>query len=637
MPKSSNYKLNLILTPSNALIDSKIYSSSNPSVATVTNDGMVTGISEGHALITVDVNGTHKKTIDVYVGNYDKPEIIVSPDSIDFNTNEVIIKVGSKDKINYTITPNNINYKGLHWESSDKSIVTVDNNGVIKGISVGEAIVSLSSINGKRADINIKVLSNTVEINDITLTRDTIDMKAGTTDSIVAKISPTNATNKNLSFTSSNNEIVSISVNSDGNSAYIMALKEGTAVITITGGNIEKKVTVNVKGDNSNTQNDTSDNINKTIQVKSNRNNLSTTYEGVKNIGVYGTTSINITLREGVSKIKYCINKAKANVSCTPNINMYTSSEISIPSGDIYVLRIKKYDKDGNEIASTSSNYVDNVLNFFINTTSKEEVKLKQYEITGAYYNSLYSKANPLKINESVNIKVLDNSRHLLVCYTTNTECTPNIKVNSSYKITLNKAGIWRIFIVEYDTNNKKLCNQEVYYAYVIPNEDKPSNTSTNNNYQSTTSVKVKASKLSINNNSVVGKYLSVLVESENKFSEVRFCYKKVNKGSNEICDLDTKSQSIALHSGLEFLNLQEENKTFYGKYLETNSKTLLFDIKALDEIYKASDTNKDIILSFAIGSKQNNKMIYTNPIRVRINMTKKVGIDSYWNSSFIK
>ena len=638
MPINGEYQLNIILTPANAFVDSKIFSSSNPEVATVSLNGMVKGIKEGHTLITVDVNNIFKKSIDVYVGsNYTKSEIIASPDSITFNTNTMTIKVGNSEKINYTLTPN-INYSHLTWESSNSNVVSVSQNGIIKGVSVGSAIVSLFSINGKRDDINIEVVNNTIEINDIKLTENTINMKAGDRETIVPIIMPSNATNKNLSYESSNSNIVSVSVNPNGQSAIVSALSEGNATITINGGNIEKKINVTVTGNNVTPPDDPSQNDDKTIKVSSNKNNLATTYDAVKNIGVSGTTTITITLGNGVSKIKYCLNRNDAGASCTPNILMYSSSSITVPSGSIYALKIKKYDLNNNEITSTSSNYQNGMLNYYINTGVTEEIKTKQYEITGAYFNTAYSKAYPLNVNDSVNIKLLDTTRHLLICYTTNTSCTPNITVTNNYKMTLNKMGIWRIIVVEYDKNNKKIGNTETYYAYVKVDEDEINNSSTNNNYQNTTSqVKVRASRIGINNMPSIGKYLVVFVESENKFSEVRFCYNVVNKGSTEVCNLDTTSASVLKHDGTDFFHPIEKMKTYYGTYSETNTKSFMFDLDGLDELYKNGDTSKDVIISFAIGAKQNNKTIYSNPIRVRMNMTKKVGIDSYWNSSFIK
>ena len=634
MPVNSDYRLNLILVPTNSRIDSKVFESSDPTVVTVNNDGLVKAHKEGHSVISVDVNNTYKKTIDVYVGNYSKAGIVVSPDVISFNGNSLVIKVGTTTRVNYTLSPNNISYQGLTWTSSNPKVVTVDSGGVIKGISVGTATISLSSRNGKRDDIVVEVKSDIVDITDISLKNDSITMDAGSTAAIVPTILPNNATNKNLGFVSSNNAIVSVSINSDGESATISALSEGEAVITINGGTVEKKVKVTVKGINNNAQDDTNEDVLNTIKVTSDKNNLAKTYDEVKKIGVSGATTVTITLRDGVSKIKYCLNKNDASSPCIPNIYMYSTGTVPIPSGGIYALRIKKYDKDNKEISSTSSNYIDGVLNYYINTIGNDET-IKQYEITKAYYNTTYARANPITLNDSVTVKLIDNTRHLLICYTTSETCTPNINVTSSYKMVLNKTGMWRIYIIEYDLNNNKIGNTETFYTYVKDNE--ATNTNTNNDYQNTTSsIKVKASKLTINNNSSIGKYLSVNIESDIKFSEVRFCYRVVNKGTTATCNLNTTS-SVPVHDGSSFFHPQEALKTYYGTIDATLSKVLLFDIDGLDDLYKNNDTNKDVILSLAIGSKMNNSMIYSNPISIRMNMTKKEGINSFWSSTFIR
>ena len=536
MPVNSEYQLGLILNPTDAYISSKNYNSANSNVASVSSDGLVKSLSEGHTTITVQVNEKFIKTIDVYVSNsYKKSEIVLSPNSISFGTNTFSIKVGSSQKLNYTIAPTNIDYSKLVWESSNPNIVTVDNDGNIKGISVGNAIVSLSSLNGKKASINIEVVSNIVEVSDISISTDTFNMKAGDNIVITPVVSPIDATNKTLGFVSSDSEVAFVSIDTNSQSATISALKAGTAVITVSSGRIEKKINVTVTG----TLPQDSD-LPTTIKVRSDKDNLANTYEGVKDKAVSGETKVTITLRDGVAKVKYCVNKY-GSASCTPNIDMYITDTVLIPSGGIYVLRVKKYDYQDKEIKSSSVNYINGVLNYYINTSSKEE-----------------------KIN-----------------------------------------------------NN--------------------SNNTNDNSYQTNTIVDVKASKLAINSQKAVGKFLAVDVESTSKFSVVRFCYSIVNKNSTDICSLDITSTSVLAHDGTTHLHPKEALKTYFGSLTATYKKTLWFDIDGLDSVYNKGDTNSDILLSFAIGTYKNGKVVFSNPIKVRMNMTKKVGIDSYWSSKFIK
>ena len=469
MPVNSSYQLNPILCPANAFVTEKVYSSSDKSIVTVTDDGMVSAVREGHTTINLTVNNKFKKSINVHVGNYPNAGIIVNPESIILSVKSMKIKVETMTKLSYTVTPNNIDQRLLTWSTSDSSVVTVDNNGNIKGIKAGIATVGISSYNGIKDTIDIEVMDNFIEISNILLPNDEISMNAGETDTIVPVILPNNASNKVLEYASSNNEIVSVSLNSDGQTATISALSEGTAIITVKGGSVEGKVTINVKGtNNSNTEDEGNESLPTTIKVRSDKNNLAKTLEDAKKISVEGISTVSVILRDGVYKVKYCLNKIDATSPCTPNIDMYSSFPVTIPSGNIFVLRIKKYDANNNEISSTSPNYIDKVLNYYINTNeNKEEIKVKQYEITGAYFNTTYSKTYPLNINESVNIRLLDNKRYLLVCYTNSSSCTPNIKVTSNYSMKLDNKGTWRVIVEEYDTNNNKLGNKEVYFAYV--------------------------------------------------------------------------------------------------------------------------------------------------------------------------
>lgn len=536
MPLNSEYQLSLILNPTDAYVSSKEYRSSDPKIASVSSDGLVKSISEGHTTITVKVNEIFTETIDVYVNkSFNRNEIIVSPNSIAFGTNSFSIKVGNSQKLNYTIAPTTIDYSKLVWESSNPSVVTVDDNGNIKGISIGSAVVSLSSINGKKASINIEVMSDIVEVSDINVTTDTFNMNAGETVVITPVVSPADATNKTLGFISSNSEIAFVTIDNTGQSATISALKAGTAIITISSGRVEKKVTVNVTGELP-----PESNLPTTIKVRSDKDNLANTYEGVKDKGIEGQSIVTITLRDGVARVKYCLNKYGAT-PCTPNIDMYTTGTVQIPSGGIYVLRVKKYDYQDKEIESSSVNYINGVLNYYINTSSKNEI-----------------------IN--------------------------NNTINTS-----------------------------------------------DNNYQVNTTVDVKASNLTINSQSAVGKFLAVDIESTSKFSVVRFCYNIVNKNSMDICDLDIASTSALAQDGTTHLHPKEVFKTYYGTFASTNKKTLWFDLDGLEAVYNSGDTNSDVLLSFAIGTSKNNKIVFSNPIKVRMNMTKKVGIDSYWSSKFIK
>ena len=630
MPVGSEYKLNLELTPANALVSEKVFTSNDESVATVSQDGTITARRTGNARIVATVNGQYKVTKDVYVGNeYSKAELLISPTSLSFSTDTRKVKIGSTEKLSYSITPSNADRSKLTWSSSEPSIVSVNQSGEITAKSEGETTITVTSFNGKRADIIVSVYQEIVPVTDIVVTSSTINMDAGKTLTINPVVRPTNASNQGLSYSSVDPSIVSVSVSGIGDSATLSALKKGETTVIISSGKIEKRITVKVTGNGNNSEiNEDGNDLPTTIKVRSNKNNLAKSYDEVKEIPVSGDTDVSVALSVGVGKIKYCYSKYEDSL-CKPDQEKYSDGIITIPSGDIYVLRIIKYDYNDNEISSSSPNYVNGVLYYYINTKSVS----KLYTVSGAYSSATLATAYPSKVGNKVTIKVNNASRYLNVCYATNTTCMPNTRVSDTYTITIEKEGTTRIYINEYDVNNSKVGNTEIYYVYVKPtSEDNTSNTG-NDTITINTGSNVRVYGLGVYTKTLVGKFLSATVNSEVDFNTVRFCYKVVNKGAYGTCNLDLTSNSVPVHNGGSYFHPQEENKTYYGTVTSTKIRELVFDIDGLDNLYDSSDTNKDVILEFAVKSSQG----FTNPIKVRINMVKREGTSSTWNSTFIR
>ncbi len=622
IPLGKDYKLNLVLTPANALINERMYISSDDNVVTVSQDGLIKAHHVGHARVIATVNNKYKTTKDVYVGNeYQNAELVINPTSLSFDMDTRKVKVGTVEKLNYSITPTNADRTKLTWTSNEPTIVSVNQKGEITAKSEGETTVSVTSMNGQRADIIVEVYQEIIPVSDIIVTSSDIKMEAGKTLSISPIVKPSNASNQGLSYSSLDPSIVSVSANGLGNTATLSALKKGNTTIIISSGNIEKRIKVRVTGNGNNSQVDEdTGHLPTTIRVRSNKNNLAKTYDEVKNIPVDGSTTVSVELSVGVGKIKYCINKY-GDSPCTVNQEIYSDGTITIPNGAIYVLRIIKYDYNNKEISSNSINYVNGVLHYYINTKSIT----KLYTVTGAYDSSALATLSPSKIGDKVYIKVDDSSRYLNICSATNTTCIPNTRVTSSYTVNIDKTGTTRIYVNEYDNNNNKVGNTEVYYIYV--NDDSKSKTINNGGSN------IEFSNLRVYTKELIGKYLSVDVKSDLSFSTARFCYKTVNKGANDTCNLDLTSSSVLSHNGQSYFHPTTDNKTYYATFSSTDKKTLWFDIDGLDNLYDNSDTNKDVIFEFAVKTAKG----FTPPIRIRINMSQRIGVDSYWNSNFIK
>ena len=113
------------------------WSTNNPTVATVTSDGVITGVGPGNATVTVfsaSVNSVYTE-IPVYV-----PDVKMT--SIVFGSKTLSLKTGGSTTVSYEIYPTNAVNKTLTWESSDPTVAYVDSTGCIYGISEGVAVIT---------------------------------------------------------------------------------------------------------------------------------------------------------------------------------------------------------------------------------------------------------------------------------------------------------------------------------------------------------------------------------------------------------------------------------------------------------------------------------------------------------------
>ena len=150
---------------------------------------------------------------------------------ISLDKTSITMDVGKVNKLVATINPVNATNKVVTWSSSDIKVATVDALGNIEGKNEGITIITAKSSNGKMATCKVEVKSSIIAVTGILLDKTALSLTKGDTATLVATINPTNATNKNITWSSSNDNIVSVS---NGN---ITAKNEGTATITATSSN----------------------------------------------------------------------------------------------------------------------------------------------------------------------------------------------------------------------------------------------------------------------------------------------------------------------------------------------------------------------------------------------------------------
>ena len=169
--------------------------------------------------------------------------------SLSLNGN-VTIPVNDAQLLTPTFIPANPTIKQLSWSSSNPTVATVDNNGMVTTIKKGTAIITATTIDGSNisASCEIKVIDKLV--NSISVTPMSITIEQYATAYLSCTVMPTDAVNKSVVWFVENPEIVALKENGDGTVA-VLGLQSGTTnvvVLTTDGSELTASCEVTVVG-----------------------------------------------------------------------------------------------------------------------------------------------------------------------------------------------------------------------------------------------------------------------------------------------------------------------------------------------------------------------------------------------------
>lgn len=236
------YSENLKYTLASGLNSSNIiWNSSNKSIVKIEN-GKVTGLSPGAAIITATIAGQSSTCKVTVISNY------IPTTGISLNKNSLTLTIGGSETLTKTIKPNNATNQSVTWISSNRAVATVE-NGKIVAKKAGTAIITASS-SGYNATCKVIVVDN-IKLNKITLDKTTLTIKEKEQATLKVTYTPSTATNKKVTWTSSDSKIVKVDSNgkvtavSPGNATITAKSADGgyTSVCKVTVSAISKKVT----------------------------------------------------------------------------------------------------------------------------------------------------------------------------------------------------------------------------------------------------------------------------------------------------------------------------------------------------------------------------------------------------------
>ena len=190
----------------------------------------------------------------------------VQINKINLSLDKTTINKNETAKLKIEILPEEAKDQKITFSSSNPNIISVDQSGNIFGVSSGEATITATAENGVKGSITLNVYS---KVEEIKLDIENLTLQEGESYNLKATIYPEDATNKNITFDSENNDIATVN-----QSGKITAIKEGTTKITVTSQDSQNAQNDENKQREKNTKNnviqqsDSNNLIQKSVEVK---------------------------------------------------------------------------------------------------------------------------------------------------------------------------------------------------------------------------------------------------------------------------------------------------------------------------------------------------------------------------------
>lgn len=219
------FTLRAEVKPFNATNKEVEWVSENAEVASVSDDGAVVALTPGTTVITAysadrKVGGKCRLTV--------KPKP-VPVSSVSLSQQAVSLVEGESVKLESIVEPSNATNQAVKWSSDNNAVATVKADGTVLAKSPGVATVSVvSEDQGKTAKCRVEVKEKIYPVESVSLPFNTLTLTEGDSSKLVVRISPKNATNKVVSWTSDNVSVAT--VNPDGS---VSAVSPGTAMIIV--------------------------------------------------------------------------------------------------------------------------------------------------------------------------------------------------------------------------------------------------------------------------------------------------------------------------------------------------------------------------------------------------------------------
>lgn len=203
------------------------WSVSDKTAARVSGDGTVTAVKAGTVYITASLNGSTAKATA-------KLQIREPLSGILMTTSNVTLYNGGAGKyLKVRYFPDSAAEEKLVWRTKNEKVATVNSSGHVKPVGLGMTEVTAETEDGKfSCRAFVTVINYAVKVDKVSIENENSELAVGGTLNLIASVSPYNAKNKTLKWSSGDESI--LTVNQTGR---VKGISEGTAAVTVTSAN----------------------------------------------------------------------------------------------------------------------------------------------------------------------------------------------------------------------------------------------------------------------------------------------------------------------------------------------------------------------------------------------------------------
>lgn len=154
-------------------------------------------------------------------------EETISVESVSLSESTINLVVGTTASLVATVTPEDATDKTVTWSVAPAGVVTVS-EGAVTAVKAGECVVTAKA-GEKEATCSVTVTDAVVPVETVTLNETAVDVEVGSTYQLTATVSPSNATNNKVTWSSKNESVVKVSA-----TGLLSAVKVSEAPVTVT-------------------------------------------------------------------------------------------------------------------------------------------------------------------------------------------------------------------------------------------------------------------------------------------------------------------------------------------------------------------------------------------------------------------